>query len=784
MLNKAKKERVSIFILIDALGYSYIQERAFLEDIAVIKKSLKSILGYSCAVIPSILTGRKPSELKKLALFYYSPRTSPFRWTRYFLYWPDFILESRFFRRIVEVISRSLFNYKGYFETYLVPVKFLHLFDLSERTNIYNEGSAGEFNNVFDIWKEKGISYRRFFYNLKDAEIFKRVEKSLEAENIDCYFLYLSEFDSFMHLNCKDKGKVRERIVWYEEKIRSLYRRANKYYQRVNLCVFSDHGMAPVERDFDMGKELNNLGLKMPQDYVVLYDSTMARFWFFNQKAKVLIYKYLSRLEWGRILTEEEMKELGVYFEDSMYGECIFLMNPATIILPSFMGNKKIEGMHGYSPESTWMDACFISNYDPAIQLRNVGDIFSVLVDGGPGTMVSKLRRTREEGCNSYPVGGEYPLPRIKVLYFLNSTVRAGAEEHVLRLIEKLDRTKFEPLLVCPGELINLLKEDLENMGIKYYPVCLRRWRHIKEIRKFLYILKKEKPEIVHTHLFFATRFAAPLAKLAGIPVVVDTAHLREAWRKGIKRAYFIDRFFYQFVDKIIAVSEAVKKYLIEDKNIAGKKIEIIRNGVDLEKFKPCKKKDNGQFNIGVVGRLEPQKGHIYLFKALKLLDSSESEREGLKVRLLIVGEGSLREDLKKTVEELGISDKVEFLGYRTDIPEILKNLDFLVLPSLYEGLPLVALEAQAMAKPLILTDVDGSPEAVIPGETGILVPSGDVLVLKEAINLLIKDRELILRMGEAGRKYVEENFALNKQVEKTEELYKRLVFNSKSFKF
>lgn len=369
--------------------------------------------------------------------------------------------------------------------------------------------------------------------------------------------------------------------------------------------------------------------------------------------------------------------------------------------------------------------------------------------------------------ANRYPLSA-----KIKVLYFLNSTVRAGVEEHVLSLIQHVDKTRFEPILVCPQELISLIEEELKAIKIKYYPVSIRRWRNIKEIIKFINILKKEKPSIVHSHLFFATMFAAPLAKLAGVPKVIDTAHLREAWRKGIKKAYFIDRFFYRFTDKIIAVSYAVKDYLIKDKKLPKEKIEVIHNGIDLNKFSPEIPNTqypvpNTSFRIGVIGRLEPQKGHIYLLKAISLLDGKFNN-----VKLIIAGDGSLREKLADSVERLAIRDKVEFLGFRKDIKEIINSLDLVVLPSLYEGLPLIALEAGAMEKPIIVTNVDGSPEAVINNKTGLVVEPKNSNALKEAIQQLLNDRNLIAELGKNARQFIREEFDIKKQLSRTEKLY------------
>ncbi len=375
-----------------------------------------------------------------------------------------------------------------------------------------------------------------------------------------------------------------------------------------------------------------------------------------------------------------------------------------------------------------------------------------------------------------------------KVLYFLNSTVRGGVEEHVLCLLRFMDRDSFEPVIVCPPELLTKMEGDFIKQKVKYYPVRIRRWTDFSEIRKYLYVLNREKPDIVHSHLFFATFFSAPLSKLAGVPVTIETAHIREAWRKGLKRAFIIDRFFYRFVDEIIAVSEAVKRFLVKEKGVPAEKITVIHNGVDLERFAGQRREaaagekrragrdqgkrreqKNTKVKVGVIGRLEEQKGHKYFLNAVRLLKSKADKAE-----FIIVGEGRLKRELENLCLSYMISNKVKFLGFRSDIIPVLGSLDILVLPSLFEGLPLVALEASAMQKAVIVTDVDGSPEAVLHGETGLVVPSKDSKALKEAMERLIDDPQLRRELGQRARKRVEEHFDLKKQVRETEEIYRR----------
>ncbi|MEK6715268.1 MAG: glycosyltransferase [Candidatus Omnitrophota bacterium] len=745
--NQELRTNVNIFILIDALGWEYIKDRPFLDKIAKTKMPVKSILGFSSGVIPSILTGKSPKEHKHWSLYYYSPKTSPFRWSKAFLWLPKKVLNSRISRKIVEEISKRLMGYTGYFETYLISVEKLHLFDICERKNIYKPRGIKSAKSIFDVLQKNRIDYKCFTYPLKDNEIIAKTKQALDKSKNSVYFLYLSESDALLHRACKNKEKINAMISYYEKEIQEVYDIAAERFSDVNLFVFSDHGMAVIDKSFDLKKDIDGLGFKMPEDYIAFYDSTMSRFWFSNDTARTKITDELKNKNYGRILSADEIKTLGLDFEDNMYGELIFLMNTGSVINPSFMGNKIPQGMHGFDISDKTMNACLISNREIKEEIKDVRDFFQLMLQvTGHRSQVKK---------------------KIRILYFLNSKVRAGVEEHVLSLLQHLDKNKFEPILVSPQELINLMPE-IESLNIRYYPINIRRWRNIGEILKLWRILKKEMPDIVHSHLFFATMFAAPLAKLAGIPYVIETAHLREAWRKGIKKAYFIDRIFYRFVDKVIAVSYAIKNYLVNDKKLPQEKIGVIHNGIDTEKFKPgLTIKNNDEFRVGVIGRLEEQKGHKYLLEAVNLLNGKFDN-----VKFLIVGDGSLKKKLVDSVECLGISNKVEFLGYRHDIKEIIAGLDLIVLPSLYEGLPLIALEAGAMAKPIIVTNVDGSPEAVLHNKTGLIIPPKNSSALKEAMERLLENKNLIGEFGKNAQEFIRKEFDIRKQVSRTEKLY------------
>ncbi|RJO65801.1 MAG: glycosyltransferase [Candidatus Omnitrophota bacterium] len=755
---RRKNSTIKIFILIDALGWAYIKDRPFLNSVAVTKMPIKSILGFSSGVIPSILTGKYPQEHNHWSLYYYSPKTSPFRWTKMFSLILSVISKSRGLRWFIEKISKTIMQYTGYFESYLIPLKQLYFFDICEKRNIYTPKGIEGTQTIFDVLEQEKIDYKCYFYPLKDQAIFLKAEEDIKTSTSSFYFLYLSESDAALHKECKDASTVNEMIDFYEKQIYDLFKAAQERNSKVDLFVFSDHGMAPVEKSFDLKNGIEELGLKIPNDYVPFYDSTMARFWFFTHSAKKAIDTHLIKHTYGRILSEKEKKEYGINFENDRYGETIFLMHTGSVINPSYMNNKIPQGMHGYDVNESQMDAVLVSNVEIKENINDVKEFFNLMIKESNNVRINEP--------------GHHTARKVKILYFLNSTTRGGAEEHVLNLLKHIDKTRFEAILACPQELLNLLEEDIKPLGIKTYPATIRRWRNITGIISFLKVLNRERPDIVNSHLFFATRFAAPLAKIAGVPKVIETAHIREAWRQGVKKMYWIDRIFYSNVDKIIAVSFAVKKYLSEEKGIKPDKIEVIHNGVDLKRFTPGKIENEKEgMRIGVIGRLELQKGHKYFLRAISELNGTIEN-----IKCFVAGEGIEKENLMKLAASLHIERNIQFLGYCKDIPKFIQTMDIIVLPSLYEGLPLVALEAGAMGKPVIATNVDGSPEAIIDKTTGLIVPAQDHVALKDAIAALLKNKQQAYEYGSNAQAHIREKFSLKKQLESTQNLYMDLL--------
>lgn len=367
-------------------------------------------------------------------------------------------------------------------------------------------------------------------------------------------------------------------------------------------------------------------------------------------------------------------------------------------------------------------------------------------------------------------------------MFFLTSNVRAGVEEHVLSLIKGLDGDRFSIGLVCPARLLGALGPELAAVPVECHAVETISGGRLWNARRLLDVIKGFRPDIVHTHLFRATLTGAPVARAAGVAAVVETYHGREAWRRGaIKGQFAIDRLVSKLVSRVIAVSRAAAEFLIIQKGIPASKITVVPNGRDLTAFRSSAAA-RGEFRrrlgladdvaaIGVVGRLETQKGHRFFLDALPLILAAFPG-----ARAVLVGEGSLRDALEAQASALGVDNAVTFAGFQGDIPGIMSAMDVIVLPSLFEGMPLVAIEALAAGKPLVATRVDGTPEVVDHGVTGLLVPPAAPQPLAEAILTVLTDPALGARLGSAGRRVAHDRFDVRQQVLETERVYSAVL--------
>ena len=382
---KKKKKSLSLCIFIDALGWEILKNHSFLDDELVHKQSLQTIFGYSATCDPTILTGLLPRSHGHFSFYAYDPDHSPFKGSPFIQLMrlvPKALSSRNRVRNIAGRIIKKRLRYTGYFNIYNMPFRMLHYFDYTEKKDLYQKGGIKSGSpTIMDYARDNGIDFFLANWKACETENLENLSSVIKDESRNCSFayLYMASMDAILHQYGKDHAEVTKKIGWYEEKIRALLADARANYEEVRLFVFSDHGMTDVHTDFDLRQVIDRIGLKFGKDYAVVYDSTMARFWFLKEGAEEKIRAALQTVGEGTILEDSVLHEWGVDFPDKRYGDLFFLMNAGVLIVPSHMGERTIAGMHGYSPEDIDSTASFSSNVELATNPVRLDDLYILM---------------------------------------------------------------------------------------------------------------------------------------------------------------------------------------------------------------------------------------------------------------------------------------------------------------------------------------------------------------------------------------------------------------------
>ncbi len=349
-----------------------------------------------------------------------------------------------------------------------------------------------------------------------------------------------------------------------------------------------------------------------------------------------------------------------------------------------------------------------------------------------------------------------------------------GGELSLLDLVLSLARSRFSPLVLCPGR--GALVERLRAEGIPVEILQFPAWRSLRPIAlvrtfaRLAALVEARRISLLHVN---ATGRVALCAGLVGrwrrVPVLW---HVRVKEPEGWK-----DRLLARLATRVVVNSGAVAGRFTGS---ARAKVTLIHNGIDLRRFTPARPSEElrrglglppGVPVVGSVGRFVAYKGYEYLLEAARLVQQKIPE-----ARWILVGDGELRGALEAQCRRLGLEKAVRFAGWQERVAEHLALFDLFVLPSLGEHFGRVLLEAMAMAKAVVATNAGGVPEIVRDGETGLLVPPADPEAMAAAVVTLIQDRALASRLGAAGRRRVESEFSLGRHVEAVEAVYASLL--------
>ena len=373
----------------------------------------------------------------------------------------------------------------------------------------------------------------------------------------------------------------------------------------------------------------------------------------------------------------------------------------------------------------------------------------------------------------------------LKVLTLTDQLVYlgGGAERVAMEIATRLDQSRFESLFCASrywegarSDLVQDAERRMDEAGVRYFGLGRRSSTDLYRWLSLRGILRRERVDVLHAHMFGSNVGGTVIGRLARVPVIVAHEH---TWSfKGRPLRRFVDREVIGRGSSVfIAVSRDDQRKMIEIEGVDAEKVLHVPNGiapppppsgadVRAELGIPA-----GAPVIGTVSVLRPQKAlDVFIRASAELLHGDPD------LRVLLAGDGPLKGELTELVHGLGVQDRLLMLGYRSDAPDVMAALDVAVSSSAFEGSPLAVMEYMESARPIVATRVGGVPDLIEDGVHGLLVEPGDVAGLAAAIGRMLADREAARRMGEAARERRRREFTVDLMVRRLEALYERLA--------
>lgn len=365
---------------------------------------------------------------------------------------------------------------------------------------------------------------------------------------------------------------------------------------------------------------------------------------------------------------------------------------------------------------------------------------------------------------------------QLKIVHLVTSLEVGGAQHNMLLGLPNLDPSRYKHILVSIMDRMQM-KQQFQQAGIEVHSLGLSNKTDIAVALRLRSLLKSIRPDILHTYLIHGNVLGRIVGRLAGVPTIIGSElTIGQAGRIG----RIATKLTNPLTDAVEVNSETGGKSVAADLGVPESKIEVVLPGLDLDAFGRTDQRSQVRTELGVedsehlvlyVGRLRAVKGVEYGIRAF-----AKAFAQYPRLKLALAGEGDQRSYLESLCEELGIRDRVEFLGPRNDLPNVLSACDSVIMPSLTEGFPRVAIEAMASSKPVIATRVGGTPEAIIHDKSGILVPAKDIEAMADTIVNIANNSEVATRLGKAARERTEQHYSASKYVTRLDEMYTRLA--------
>lgn len=377
----------------------------------------------------------------------------------------------------------------------------------------------------------------------------------------------------------------------------------------------------------------------------------------------------------------------------------------------------------------------------------------------------------------------------VRILHIHTLPIISGSGINTFLTMRGMEGTRYESALACApgGALIELVQRH--GMKVETFHSLVQPLQPVMDFKAILDLtrhLRRKPYHVVHTHNSKAGFIGRLSAKLARVPVIVHTVHgfafheQEPSWRRLLFRN--LERLASHWCDRMIFISQPLVDWALKEKIGSSRRMTRIYSGIEMDRFHPVSETEKNNLRgkwglraedavIGIVSKLWEGKGHDLLLRAFKEIREAKPH-----ARLVIVGEGYLMESLKDLVRQTGLSDAVIFTGFLEDVPQIIATFDVAVLPSYFEGMGRVLLEAMAMEKPIVGTAVGGIPDLIEQGVNGYLVTPGSEKELASALLKILDDKSLALNMGQAGRRKMTDRFSAESMVRSIQEVYEELL--------
>ena len=374
----------------------------------------------------------------------------------------------------------------------------------------------------------------------------------------------------------------------------------------------------------------------------------------------------------------------------------------------------------------------------------------------------------------SQTLGLDKPQKRLKIVHLITSLEVGGAQHGLLMGLPRFDQSQYEHVIISIMDRLQMAPQ-FRDVGIQVITLGLNKKTDLLVIRRLMSVLGDLQPDILHTYLLHGNVLGRIAGRLVGISTIIGS-------ERTIGQAKFWGRLATKLTNPLTNAvevnSETGARAIVDSLGVPPDKIEIVKSGLDLDKFGKTETRNDIRDAIDVgaenhlvlyVGRLRRVKGVEYGIKAF-----AKAYEQRPRLRLALAGEGEQHDYLVDLTKDLGIDNQVTFFGVRNDLAELMSAADSVILPSLNEGFPRTAIEAMASGKPIVATKVGGTPEAILDEETGILVPSRDSDAMSKALVKLVDSPDMCNELGLGGRRRALENYSVNTYVERLDTIYQK----------